>query len=163
VLTFGSIHGGNRRNIIADEVVLEGTLRTHSEAVRERARSLVKEIVSGVAAAHGARAEVVWSARSVPPTINDTALVEATLPVMRRTLGPENVAPSSPVMGGEDFAFFQRVIPGFMFWLGVGNPARGITAMLHTPEFDADESSLVVGVKVMTNIVLDYLGRGAAR
>lgn len=163
VLTFGSIHGGNRHNIIADEVVLQGTLRTHSEAVRERARSLVKEIVSSVAAGHGARAEVVWSPRANPPTVNDAALVEATLPVMRRTLGPENVVPSPPVMGAEDFAYFQRVIPGFMFWLGVGNPAKGITAMLHTPEFDVDESSLVAGVKVMTNIVLDYLARHAAR
>ncbi len=163
VLTIGSIHGGNRRNIIADEVRMEGTLRTHSEAVRERARSLVKEIVGNVAAAHGARAEVAWSPRSIPPTVNDAALVEATLPVMRRTLGPENVVQSAPVMGGEDFTFFQRVIPGFMFWLGVGNAAKGITAMLHTPEFDADESSLVAGVKVMTSIVLDYLERHPAR
>ena len=46
-----------------------------------------------------------------------------------------------------------------MYWLGVGNTARGITGMLHTPEYDADEASLVVGVKVMTNVLLDYLDR----
>lgn len=62
-------------------------------------------------------------------------------------------------MGAEDFAYFQKQIPGFMYWLGVGNKAKGITAMLHTPDYDADESSLQVGVKVMTNIVLDYLDR----
>jgi len=159
VLTFGSIHGGNRHNIIADEVRLEGTLRTHSEQVRERAITLVREITNGVAASHGASAEVTWSPRSNPPTVNDTALVEATLPIIRKTQGPENVLRLPPVMGAEDFAYFQKQIPGFMYWLGVGNKAKGITAMLHTPDYDADESSLQVGVKVMTNIVLDYLDR----
>jgi amidohydrolase len=159
VLTFGSIHGGNRHNIIADEVRLEGTLRTHSEAVREKAISLVREIVSGVAASHGAKAEVSWSPRSNPPTVNNTKLVEATLPIMRKTLGEANVIHVPPVMGAEDFSYFQKEIPGFMYWLGVGNKAKGITAMLHTPDFDIDESSLSVGVKVMTNVVLDYLDR----
>ncbi|MCL4855482.1 MAG: amidohydrolase, partial [Bryobacteraceae bacterium] len=127
VLTFGSIHGGNRHNIIADEVRLEGTLRTHSEQVRERAITLVREITNGVAASHGASAEVTWSPRSNPPTVNDTALVEATLPIIRKTLGPENVLHLPPVMGAEDFAYFQKQIPGFMYWLGVGNKAKGIT------------------------------------
>jgi amidohydrolase len=159
VLTIGSIHGGNRHNIIADEVRMEGTLRTHSEAVRERAISLIKEIVTGVAAVHGASAEVSWSARSNPPTVNDTALVEATLPIIRKTLGPANLVQTAPVMGAEDFTYFQKQIPGFMYWLGVGNPAKGITGMLHTPEYDVDEASLAVGVKVMANVLLDYLDR----
>lgn len=159
VLTIGSIHGGNRHNIIADEVRLEGTLRTHNEQVRERAMSLVREIVSGVAASHSAKAEVSWSSRSNPPTINDTALVQATLPVLRKVLGPANVVEVPPVMGAEDFAYFQKQIPGFMYWLGVGNTAKGITGALHTPEYDVDESSLLVGVKTMTNVVLDYLDK----
>jgi amidohydrolase len=159
VLTIGSIHGGNRFNIIADEVVMQGTLRTHSEAVREKAISLVREIVSGVAASHGAKAEVSWASQSNPPTVNDTALVEATLPVMRKMLGSANLVRVQPVMGAEDFAYFQKEIPGVMYWLGVGNKAKGITAMLHTADYDVDETSLVTGVKVMTNIVFDYLER----
>jgi amidohydrolase len=54
------------------------------------------------------------------------------------------------------------VIPGFYYFLGVGNRAKGITAMIHTPEFDVDEESLVIGVKVMTSMVLDYLDRNAS-
>ncbi len=163
VLTIGSIHGGNRHNIIADEVRMEGTLRTHNEQVRERAMSLVRELVAGVAAAHGARAEVSWSPRSNPPTVNDAALVEASLPALRRALGEANVVQTPPAMGAEDFAWYLKQIPGAMFWLGVGNPARGITAMLHTPEFDADEASLVAGVKAMSYVLLDYLDRAGAR
>ena len=157
VLTIGSIHGGNRQNIIADEVTMHGTLRTHNEAVRERARSLMREIVTGVAASNGATAEVTWDSRSIPVTFNPPELVERVVPYLRRAVGTENVVRVPPVMGGEDFSFYQKVIPGFFYWLGVGNEKRGITAALHTPEYDADEDSLVTGVKAMTNLVLDYL------
>jgi amidohydrolase len=159
VITIGIIQGGNRFNIVADEVRLEGTMRTHSEQVRERAMSLVREVIGGVAAAHGAKAEVRWAAPSTPPTVNDTALVESMLPAMRRAIGTENVIRVAPVMGAEDYSYFLKQIPGFMFWLGVGNPAKGITGSLHTPEYDVDEASLVTGVRVMTNVVLDYLER----
>ena len=62
-------------------------------------------------------------------------------------------------MGAEDFCFYQGVIPGFLLRLGSGNKAKGITAEAHTPEFDIDEECLVVGVKVMSNLVLDFLDR----
>lgn len=159
VLTFGSIHGGNRNNIIADSVTLEGTLRTHSEQVRERARSLVREIAAGVAQAHGAKVEVEWGATGNPPTANDTGLVEASLPALKTALGADNIVKVQPVMGAEDFAYFGRQAPAFMFWLGVRNEARGITGALHTPEYDADEASLPVGVKALTTLVLAALGR----
>ena len=164
VLTIGSIHGGNRHNIIADEVRMEGTLRTHNEQVRERVFSLMKEIVAGVSKSHGATAELTWSSRSNPPTVNHTAEVEAALPALRKTLGAQNVIQMPPVMGAEDYTYFLKAVPGFMFWLGTGNPDKAMTAMLHTADFDADEASLVIGVRAMTTLVLDYLARhGAVR
>ncbi len=159
VLTIGSIHGGNRQNIIADEVRMEGTVRTHSEQVRERVRTLMREILSGVAVSHGAAAELTWSTKSNPPTVNDKAEVEAALPALRRSVGAANVIQTPPVMGAEDYTYFLKAIPGFMFWLGVGNPEKGMTAMLHTTDFDADEDALPIGVKTMSNLVLDYLDR----
>ena len=66
-------------------------------------------------------------------------------------------------MGAEDFSRYQQVIPGFFYFLGVGNKSKGITAMIHTPEFDADEDSLVIGVRVMSNVLLDYLDRQGKR
>jgi amidohydrolase len=159
VLTFGSIHGGNRSNIIADEVRLEGTLRTHNDAVRARAIALVTEIAAGVAASHGASAEVVWDERVIPVTTNDAALVEATLPAWREMLGDANLVHVSPVMGAEDFSFFQRATPGAMFWLGVGKPGNPNPGALHTPDYDPDERSLVAGVKAMSAAVLNFLDR----
>jgi len=161
VVSVGIIQGGNRFNIIADEVKLSGTVRAHSENVRRRVPELMREILGGITAAHGASYTLDWDSRA-PMVLNDPALVNETLPVMKRVLGEANVTPLPPFMVSEDFAFYQQVIPGFFYFLGVGNKSKGITAGWHTPEFDADEDSLVVGTKVMTNVLVDYLERHAA-
>ncbi|HEV2663356.1 MAG TPA: M20 family metallopeptidase [Blastocatellia bacterium] len=161
VITLGSIHGGNRFNIIADEVKLEGTMRTLNEEVRTKSIEMMKQTLAGVTSAYGASYEMELGANT-PLTYNDPTLVEATLPVMRKILGEKNVISPKPQMGAEDFSRYQKVIPGFFYFLGVGNKEKGVTAMIHTPEFDIDEDSLVVGVKLMSNVLLDYLDRVAA-
>jgi len=161
VITVGSIHGGNRFNIIADEVVLEGTMRALSEEVRARAQEMMREMLSGVTSAYGAKFDIQFD-KPNPVTYNDPKLVEEMLPTLRRVAGASNVITPKPQMGAEDFSYFQKLIPGFYYFLGVGNRAKGITAMIHTPEFDVDEESLVIGVKVMTSMLLDYLDRNAS-
>ncbi len=162
VITLGSIHGGNRFNIITDEVKMEGTMRTLNEEVRAKAMQMMKQTLAGVTSVYGASYELEFG-RNNPVTYNDPALVEATLPMMKRILGEKNVTVPMPQMGAEDFSAYQKVIPGFFYFLGVGNKSKGITAMVHTPEFDADEESLVIGVKVMSNVLLDYLDRYAEK
>jgi amidohydrolase len=162
VITIGSIHGGNRFNIITDEVKMEGTMRTHNEAVRTQAMEMMKQTLAGVTAAYGANFQLEFG-RSNPVTYNDPALVEATLPSLRRVIGEKNLISPKPQMGAEDFSAYQKIIPGFFYFLGVSNKAKGITAMIHTPEFDVDEESLVIGVKAMSNILLDYLEREAGK
>ncbi|MBX5496159.1 MAG: M20/M25/M40 family metallo-hydrolase, partial [Bryobacteraceae bacterium] len=159
VLTIGKIEGGTRFNIVASDVKLDGTLRTLNESVREQLKSQMRTLVTGIAQAHGLTAELKFLTEGNPVTYNDPALVAATLPEMKRLLGEKNVIQVEPQMGAEDFAYYQKVIPGFMYWLGVGNPDKGITAMIHTADFDVDEESLVTGVKVMSNILLDFLER----
>jgi amidohydrolase len=162
VITLGSIHGGNRFNIIADEVKLEGTMRTLNEEVRAKAMEMMKQTLAGVTSAYGASYELEFGSNNAV-TYNNPALVEATLPVMKRILGDKNITTPLPQMGAEDFSAYQKVVPGFFYFLGVGNKAKGITAMVHTPEFDADEQSLVIGVKLMSNVLLDYLDRNAEK
>jgi amidohydrolase len=159
VITIGSLHGGNRFNIIADEVKMEGTMRTLSEDARTKAKAMIDQTLKGITSAYGASYELSIPPSVNPVTYNDPKLVEATLPTMKRLLGEKNLIVPNPQMGAEDFSLFQQVIPGFFYFLGVGNKSKGITAMIHTPEFDADEESLVVGVKVMSNVLLDYLDR----
>lgn len=161
VITIGSIHGGNRFNIIADEVKLEGTMRTLNEEVRAKAMEMMRQTLGGITSAYGASYEIEFYGNNAV-TYNEPVLVEATLPTMKRVIGDKNLISPRPQMGAEDFSAYQKVIPGFFYFLGVGNKAKGITAMIHTPEFDADEESLVIGVKVMSNVLLDYLD-GKAR
>lgn len=162
VITIGSMHGGNRFNIIADEVRLEGTMRTLNEDVRSKAIAMMKQTLAGVTSAYGASFEIDMGDNN-PVTYNEPALVEATLPVMRRVLGEVNLIATRPQMGAEDFSIYQQVIPGFFYFLGVGNKSKGITAMIHTPEFDVDEKSLMIGVNLMSNVLIDYLERTASK
>jgi amidohydrolase len=159
VITVGTIQGGTRFNIIADEVKLTGTMRTHNEQVRERAIGLMRETLQNVTAAYGASYELSFPTTGNPVTYNEPALVAETLPTMRRVVGDANAVALKPFMPAEDFSHFQKLVPGFYYFLGVGNKTKGINAGWHTPDFDIDEESLVVGVKVMSNVLLDYLDR----
>lgn len=162
VISIGSIHGGNRFNIIADEVKLEGTMRTLNEEVRKRAQALMRETLANITAAYGATFDLTFE-ENAAVTYNEPRLVEETLPSIRRTVVDENVVTIKPFMPAEDFSYYQRVVPGFYYFLGVGNRAKGITSGWHTPTFDIDEESLVVGVKVMANVLFDYLDRHAVK
>jgi amidohydrolase len=162
VLTIGSIHGGNRFNIITDEVVMEGTVRTHDEGVRAQVKEFMHQTLKGVASAFGASYEMTYE-EGAHVTYNDPLLVEESLPSFRRILGEANLVTPKPHMGAEDFSYYARLVPGFFFFLGVRNEAKGIRAMIHTPEFDIDEEALPLGVKVAAAALLDYLDRHAQR
>jgi amidohydrolase len=161
VITVGTIQGGERFNVIAGEVKMSGTMRTFNEQVRENSLAMMRETLQNVTAAYGATFELSLG-NSTPVTYNEPSLVEETLPTIRRVVGTQNALAIKPFMPAEDFALFQKAVPGFYYFLGVGNREKGITSGWHTPTFDADEESLVVGVKVMSNVLLDYLERHAA-
>src|SRR5918912_2130416 len=156
VITVGTIQGGERFNVIAAEVKMTGTMRTFNDQVRERAVAMMRETLQSVASAYGATAELEFGNGNAV-TYNEPSLVEETLPTIRRVVGDKNAIAIKPFMPAEDFSAYQKVVPGFYYFLGVGNRARGITAGWHTADFDVDEESLVVGVKVMSNVLLDYL------
>ena len=159
VLTVGAIHGGNRHNIIPAEVLLQGTLRTFSENIRESARTMMKQTLEGCTSSYGATYSLTYAGPNYPVTVNDPVLTAGSIPEMERILGKSNVIVAKPITGAEDFSFYQRVIPGFFWFLGAGNERLNITAAHHTPDFDIDESVLVPGVKVAANQLLDYLER----
>jgi amidohydrolase len=159
VITVGTIQGGSRFNVIAGEVKMTGTMRTLSEEVRARAQTLMRETLQNVTAAYGATFALEFEKSSNPVTYNDPKLVQQTLPTIERVVGATKLVPLKPFMPAEDFSHFQKVVPGFYYFLGVGNKPKGITAGWHTPDFDVDEESLVVGVRVMSNVLLDYLER----
>jgi amidohydrolase len=162
VLTIGQIQGGNRFNIIADSVTMKGTMRTLDAAVRKEMKERMARTVAGVAAAHGTTATLRFVDAGNPPTINEAGLTRASVPSLRRVFG-EGTREVGPQMGAEDFAEFAARVPALYVKLGMRNEARGITAMIHTEDFDIDENVLPLGVRAMSTLMWDYLERAAAR
>jgi amidohydrolase len=146
VLTVGTIHGGQRHNILADTVELTGTLRTFEAPVREKAIALMHDAFRGACQAHGGRYELTFKDDDNPPVDNDRRLAEGVRPLLA-SLGP--VADQEPIMGAEDFAHYQRRVPGFFLFLGTGRP--GATGN-HTPTMDLDEAALPLGVAVLAGL-----------
>ena len=159
VLTIGSIHGGNRFNIIADQVTLEGTLRTLDVDIRREMKERIQRTVAGVAATHGLTAALRWVGEGNLATMNDAALTRASVPSLQRVYGAAQTKEVKPQMGAEDFAALADRVPGLYIKMGVRNEAKGITAMIHTEDFDVDERVLPLGVKAMSTLVWDYLAR----
>lgn len=157
VISFGSVHGGAKNNVIPDAVVLKATVRTFDDATRDLVHEKIERTVYGLAEAAGApRPELVHDL-GTPSGYNDPDLVASVSETAARVLGAENVITYAPGLGGEDFSHYGRVVPGFQFRLGVGRPERPMT--LHSPDFDPDERSVTIGMRVVAEILWDQLGR----
>lgn len=162
VISIGSIHGGNRSNIIPEEVEMVGTIRTFDEAMRVDVHRRVQQTAESIARASGATAEVTIE-RLYDVTVNDPALVARMAPTLERVAGKNNVLVADLRTGSEDFSFLAREAPGFYFFLG-GSP-KGTdldkVAINHSPLFYVDESSLLLGVRSLAHLAVDYLSTPA--
>jgi hippurate hydrolase len=167
VITVGSIHGGQKHNIIADEVKLQLTLRAYSEPVRLQLIEGIERRVEGLARAHRAPAPSVEVQEHTPATVNDPDLVARVVPLLKKELGNDHVKPVDPVMGAEDFALYaEDQVPIMMFWIGTVSPRRieqakapgaglpGLHSALYHPD---PEGSVAAGVRAMTAAVAGLL------
>jgi amidohydrolase len=146
VVTIGTIEGGYRNNVIADQVKMTGTLRTHDPAIRATAEGKLRRIVDGVAAAYGARPQLDLIF-GYPPVVNDADLSEA-FAAYTRELG-FTVERPAPTMGGEDFAYFAQRVPGVMVRLGIYNETVGSIHSGHSPQFRLDEGAIPTGIETL--------------
>ncbi|GLR72423.1 amidohydrolase [Agaribacter marinus] len=160
VISIGSIHGGNRSNIIPMDVTMVGTIRTLNEDAREHIYEALPRKVKGIADSMRAEAEITLPLDyNYPITFNDHALMDKMLPSLVRTAGQENVINSKAVTGAEDFSFFQKEVPGVYLWVG-GKPldvSEADSPAHHTPEFIVDDSGMKLGVKLLSNMTIDYM------
>jgi amidohydrolase len=157
VLTIGRIQGGTRFNIIADKVVMDGTMRTHDATVRTEMKARMARTVKGVAEAHGTTATLRFLDEGNPPTVNDAALARGVgIPALERVFGKGAVR-VEPQMVAEDFPYYGKKAPYFFFLLGTRNEAKGIASTNHTPTFDVDEDVLPLGVRAMATLAWDFL------
>ncbi len=157
VITVGKIHGGVRNNIIPEDCILDGTIRTLDSKMQEEVHARIKHTAETIAAASNATAEVSFDTKTLV-TYNTPELVEKMLPSLKTAAGTANVRAMNWVTGAEDFSYYGTKAPAFFFYFGGmprGNDAKNAPPH-HTPDFMIDDSKLYVGVKAFCQLVMDY-------
>lgn len=159
VLSFGRFIADGRTNIIPHQVKLEGTLRTFDEHWRAEAHHHITRIAQQTAASMGAECEVFID-KGYPFLVNHAGVVDLFFTTAKAYLGDEKVVALEQRMTAEDFAYFAQHTPSCFYRIGTASKKKGITANLHTPEFDIDEKSLETASGLMAALAVDALLKG---
>jgi amidohydrolase len=153
----GTINAGVRSNIIPEECVMRGTIRTLDSKMQQDIYMRIKRTAKEIAESAGAKAETTIDNKTLV-TYNDSNLVSNMLPALQAAVGKDHVVPEHWMTGAEDFSFYTTKAPSFFFFLG-GMPKGGDPAQApahHTADFYIDESGFDVGVKAFCQIALNY-------
>ena len=156
VITIGRFHAGTATNIIPEEAVLEGTLRTLKPDIRKEIIKRLEDMVEGTAKSFGISATLNIT-EGYPVLINNPVLVEHIVTCASDVLGADNVHIGLPRMGAEDFAYFCQKWGGAMVGIGCHDPGKGFQHGLHSPYFDLDERVLDVGTRLFGYVLTQYL------
>ncbi|HMW18528.1 MAG TPA: M20 aminoacylase family protein [Accumulibacter sp.] len=157
VVSVTQIHGGEAWNVIPDEAVLRGTLRSFDAETQATVERAIERLCAGMASTFGARISVRYD-HHYPPTINSVAETELCRQVARDVFGAEHLrVDEMPSMGAEDFAYFLREKPGCYVWLGNGPGSGGCT--LHNPHYDFNDQLLPLGISYWVRLVETALAR----
>ncbi len=158
VLTVGMIKGGLRENIIPDTVEMRGTIRTFDEAMRDDIHARVKGTAEGIAGASRAGCEVCIR-KNYAVTVNDAELTEQMVPTLQRVAGAAQAIVVPKVTGSEDFSFYQHVVPGLFYFVGVTPPGQDpkTAPSNHSPLFYIDEAGLGLGLRSLAHVAVDFL------
>ena len=160
VVSVTQIHGGEAFNIIPDDAVLRGTIRTFKPEVQTLVEQAIERLCSGIANAFGARIDTHFDLR-YPPTVNSTAETALCRQTAEVLLGEDKVRKDElPSMGAEDFAFMLREKPGCYVWLGNGPGTGGCS--LHNPHYDFNDDVLIYGISYWVRLVENALAATAA-
>lgn len=159
IVTIGSIQGGNRYNIIPEDVKMVGTIRSFDPAMRDEIHARIQRTAERIAESGGATAKVTIETGNAV-TYNDPALTQRMGPTLKRVAGADKWFPNGRVTTtAEDFSAYQKRVPGIFFFLGItpkGTDPKS-AAPNHSPRFFADEAALPVGVRALSNLAVDYL------
>ena len=160
VLTIGSIHGGTAANVIADVVEMRGSLRTADEAVRQKLRTRMAEIVTSMCAVFKCKGEISFDS-GCPCLLNDEVMSELATRCLKETLGEDlakttlelNPAGSPTAGGSEDFAYISQLVPSVMTAICAGDSQHP----LHHPKVIFDEEALPFGAAAYASVAVEYL------
>jgi amidohydrolase len=158
VITVGKITSGTRFNVIPESAELIGTVRTLNPDMRTMIIKRMTEMASDIAKAYGGEATIDWQNNTIV-TYNDPELTTKAISTLKIVAGEDKVLGMKAVTGGEDFSYFQEKIPGVYFFLGGMTPGNTMPYPHHTPDFQIDDAGMLLGVKSLTQLALDYLNQ----
>ncbi|MCL6577283.1 M20 family metallopeptidase [Kyrpidia sp.] len=147
---------GTADNIIPESAELWGTVRCFNPELRRQAPQWIERILKGVTEAHGAEYDFEYT-HGYRPVINDATVTAWLREGLEEAFGPEVIVEAVPTMGGEDFSAYQSRVAGSFFFIGAGNPDKGIVYPHHHPRFTVDEDALPIGVKALAAGVMKLL------
>jgi len=156
VVSICEMSAGEAYNVIPETVIFGGTIRSHKPELRESLPRRVKEILDGVISAMRGSYEFNLMSK-FPATINDEKMTAFVLSVAKEILGEDKLLLMKPVMGSEDFSYYQQKIPGTFVFLGVESREKGIIYPQHHPKYDIDEDILPIGTALHVAVALEYL------
>lgn len=156
VISFGSIHGGENHNVIPNEVVVTGTIRTFDQDIRKWIPKTMENILKGVTQACDASYEYQFI-EHFPPLINDKNMTDLVKQSVAKIVGEDHVFEADqPSMGGEDFAFFAEAVPASFFLVGIA-PDEDKPVVHHHPQFAWDDKNLLIVAQTMATVAIDFL------
>jgi amidohydrolase len=157
IVAFASVNGGTADNIIPDEVILTGTIRTLKPELRRKLAGILDETAGGIARLNGERSELTVEMQ-YPAVFNHPQLVEEFKDSAARIISVEKVIDQEAAsMTGEDVAYFHQEVPGVHWQLGIANAQKGFVHPLHSPLFDFNEQVLPIGAAVHARCAVDFL------
>ncbi len=160
VISLGTIQGGSAPNIICDDVKVSGTVRTVNEEVRNSIPKMMEETIRGVCKSMGAKYHFHYEFGQ-PELINDDKVVDVLVEEAKKIVGEENcIDLVDPVMGGEDFSEYLKIVPGAFFRLGIANEEKKTDVSQHNAYFDVDDDALEVGMKVLGATAIELAKKG---
>jgi amidohydrolase len=160
VVTVGSVHGGDAPNVIPETVKLSGTFRSLSSSGLATVKQRIEEIVRGIAATNRCTVTITYEC-DYPPTVNDESSWALARKAAETIVGATNIHPMEPILGGEDFSFYQQRIPGCFSFLGVSAADWETRHSVHHPKFKVDEQALPLGAAWHTQMAFDALAERA--
>jgi hippurate hydrolase len=148
VLSITAFNGGTTTNVIPNEVKLMGTFRAMDETWRFKAHELIKQTCENLCHSMGGSVDLHIDV-GYPCVINNEKLNDAAMQLAKDFMGADNISETELRMGAEDFGYYAQQVPACFYRLGTMNKAKGITAGVHTPVFNIDESAIEIGMGMM--------------
>jgi amidohydrolase len=158
VIHVGTIKGGDAPNVIADEVVMEGTVRTLDMNVQKLVPERMKRILAGNTLSMGGSYELDYKS-GYPTTVNNPEMTDLVRNAAGLVVEEDRVIGVPPTMASEDMSFYLQKVPGSYFYVGAGNSEKGFVHPHHNSLFDFDEQALEIGAKTLVHLAVSYLER----